>query len=247
MSSENVPQLRTDPFWLEMPSILFKNERLTHFFPSKTMTLIEKMNALVRLGFYISVVLMVYKQDYKFINITVFFMLFTFIVVKNQSEESREEEVKQVEELTNNIDLDNFKSYREAKLKAEGKTEVPPVEGNPFGNLTFVDILENPDRGPASDITDPDIKKQVDVHFNKYLYNDVTDVFGKVNSQRQFYTMPVTETINDRESFQNWLYGDGAINSGYGKTCKEDQNACYRYQDPRQQQQVLINKYINPV
>jgi hypothetical protein len=236
----------TDPFWLDKPSVLFDGKRLTHFFPSKTMVLVEKMNALVRLGIYISIVLIVYKGNFKYINLAVFFMLLTVIVVKNQSDKSKKEEEKEIEKMTNNIDLDNFKSYREAKLIADGKTEVPPVEGNPFGNLTFVDILDKPERGPASDITDPEIKKQIDGHFNKYLYNDVTEVFGKMNSQRQFYTMPVTETVNDRDSFQKWLYGDGAINSGFGKTCKEDQNACYRYNDPRQQQQILENKYINP-
>jgi hypothetical protein len=236
-----------EKFWMDSPNVLFKSDSLVKFFPTKTMTLVEKMNALVRASIYISLVLIIYKKEFKFINIMVFMMLFSFIIVKNESIESKNEEGKDIEKLTNDIDLSDFKSYRDARLKELGKEEVEPVEGNPFGNLTFVDILDTPERGPASDITDPDIKKQVDIHFNKYLYNDVTDVFGKVNSQRQFYTMPVTETINDRESFQNWLYGEGAINSGSGKTCKEDQNACYRYQDPRQQQQILVNKYTNPV
>jgi hypothetical protein len=232
---------------MEDTSILYKNGRLVKFFPTGKMTLVEKMNALVRASIYISLVLIVYKGDVKYINVMVFVMLFSFIIVNNQSESSKIEEKRILEKLTNNIEDGNFKSYRDARLKELGKSEEKPVEGNPFGNLTYVDILENPDRGPASDITDPEIKKEIDGYFNKYLYNDVTDVFGKVNSQRQFYTMPVTETMNDRESFQNWLYGEGAINSGYGKTCKEDQNACNRYEDPRQQQQILMDKYTNPV
>lgn len=228
-------------------SILYNKDRLSYFFPSKTMTLEERLNSLVRLGFYISIVLIVYKKDYSLISIGIFFLIMTYVVYENRSEESKREESELVEKLTNNIDLHNFKTYREAKLKKDLKSEVDPVLGNPFGNVTFVDYLDNPDRGPAKDITDPEVKKEIDVYFNKYLYNDITDVFGKVNSQRQFYTMPSTEIPNDRESYQNWLYGEGSLNSGYGKTCKEDQNACYRYQDPRQQAQILVNKYENPV
>ena len=35
---------------------------------------------------------------------------------------------------------------------------------------------------------------------------DVNDVFAKHNSQRQFYTMPVTDICNDQTNFAKWLY-----------------------------------------
>ena len=42
--------------------------------------------------------------------------------------------------------------------------------------------------------------------FNTGLYQDVGDVWGKNNSQRQFYTMPNTRPYSDQGSFANWLY-----------------------------------------
>lgn len=235
-----------DIFWAKDISILYDSDRLVNFFPSPIMTINEKLNSIVRLCFYISIILIIYKGSFKYINLFLLALVFTYIIETNQSDFQRETSKQSIEKLTNSIDLDNFQTYREARLRELNVKETPPEEGNPFGNVTFVDHLDNPQRGPAMDITDPLVKKQIDIHFNKNLYNDVTDVFGKVNSQRQFYTMPVTEIPNDRESFQNWLYGEGAINSGFGKTCKENQNSCYRYNDPRQQQQILTNKYINP-
>ena len=57
-------------------------------------------------------------------------------------------------------------------------------------------------------------------NFNKNLYRDLTDVYGKNNSQRQFYTTPITTVPNDQNSFANWLYRSE-------KTCKEgDGNRC---------------------
>ena len=43
---------------------------------------------------------------------------------------------------------------------------------------------------------------------------DVNDIFGKNNSQRQFYTVPGNQVPNDQGSFAQWCYGQP-------KTCKE--------------------------
>ena len=43
--------------------------------------------------------------------------------------------------------------------------------------------------------------------FNEDLYRDVNDIFGKNNSQRQFYTVPGESGFNDQHSFGQWLYG----------------------------------------
>ena len=43
--------------------------------------------------------------------------------------------------------------------------------------------------------------------FNKDLYRDVKDIFGKNNSQRQFYTVPGNQVPNDQGAFAQWCYG----------------------------------------
>ena len=54
--------------------------------------------------------------------------------------------------------------------------------------------------------------------FNEDLYRDVTDVFGKNNSQRQYYTVPGNQVPNDQGSFAQWCYGTPP-------TCKEGNRA----------------------
>ena len=46
------------------------------------------------------------------------------------------------------------------------------------------------------------------------MYRDVKDIFGKNNSQRQFYTVPGNQVPNDQGAFAQWCYG-------MPKTCKE--------------------------
>ena len=46
-----------DNFWSDNPRILFNKDKLHLFFPTKEMTLIEKLNAIARLSIYLGVLL----------------------------------------------------------------------------------------------------------------------------------------------------------------------------------------------
>ena len=54
----------------------------------------------------------------------------------------------------------------------------------------------------------------IEKYFDNGLYRDVNDIFGKDNSQRQFFTVPGRGILNDQGGFANWLYGTPP-------TCKE--------------------------
>ena len=96
------------------------------------------------------------------------------------------------------------------------------------------------DRPPACDVSDPEVKLLIDNNFDNNLYKDIDDIFGKMNSQRQFYTMPSTTIPNDQESFAKWLYLSP-------KTCKEDQDYCLRYEDVRAKRFDFPEPERNPV
>lgn len=97
-----------------------------------------------------------------------------------------------------------------------------PTAANPFMNVLLDEIKYNPTRPSADPIVDPNNKIILDDFFRIQWNSDPTDVFGRSQSQRQFYTMPSTSIPNDQGSFQNWLYLIP------GKTCKEgNRDACY--------------------
>ena len=225
----------SDFFWYDDISIIWKKERLTEFFPSKDQTLEERLNSIVRLCLYSSIILFYYHNNYKYLSIFIGSLLFTYFVYKNRTKSQSQKipiPANKSETLNNVVDV--------------SKCTVPTLD-NPFMNVTMkdytnVDSKTNKlvDRPPACDINDPKVKKQMDDMFNNNLYKDVNDLFGKFNSQRQFYTMPSTTIPSDRESFQKWLY----LNP---KTCKEDQDFCLKYEDVRNKRQVMYNPNQNPV
>jgi hypothetical protein len=133
------------------------------------------------------------------------------------------------------------------------KSEVPPINctkptiDNPFMNVTMKDYFNIDqstkmiiDRPEACDTNDINIKKEMNSAFNNNLFKDVNDIFGKTNSQRQFYTMPSTTIPNDQNEFAKWLY----LNP---KTCKEDQDYCNPYEDLRAKRPVVYDSTKNPI
>lgn len=90
-----------------------------------------------------------------------------------------------------------------------------PSARNPFMNVDPTEQKYNPFRGAAADLTDPSVKKYLDKFFRVQWFSDPTDVFGKTQGQRQFYTMPSTSIPNDEKSYRDWLYKLPF------KTCKE--------------------------
>lgn len=74
---------QSDPIWIQDFNILFKKERLTEFFPTKTQTNEERINAIVRLSLYASIVLSIYHSNVKYSSIFIFFLFFTFVIYKH--------------------------------------------------------------------------------------------------------------------------------------------------------------------
>ena len=65
------------------------------------------------------------------------------------------------------------------------------------------------------------VKDALENYYRVQWWADPTDVYGKSQDQRMFYTMPSTSIPNDQASFQDWLF---KIPS---RTCKEgNRDAC---------------------
>lgn len=114
--------------------------------------------------------------------------------------------------------LDELIQYNKARCKR-------PSRDNPFMNPTL-DEFNKPDIPCACNADDEDINEEMKNTYNEDLFRDVNDLFDIKNSQRQFYTVPVTSNPPDTIKFANWLYKTPM-------TCKNDQERCLRFEDLR--------------
>ena len=123
--------------------------------------------------------------------------------------------------LEDPLNKDNEQNELKQLNELSNKNCKTPTNDNPLMN---VNIGDNPLNHSACEYSD-EIKENINKKLNYNLYQDVDDLFGRYNSQRQFYTMPSTTVPNDQKSFAEWLYKTP-------ETCKEN-SLCLKYEDNR--------------
>jgi len=100
---------------------------------------------------------------------------------------------------------------------------VKPTKNNPFMNFTLGEQITNPNRQAACPLT-KDIRNAEIKNFRFNMIPDVSDMYGKNITDRDFYTMPCTTAVNDQNGFLQFLYGD------FGK-CKSNGIDCLKHRD----------------
>jgi hypothetical protein len=110
------------------------------------------------------------------------------------------------------------------KLKSKNNDMfTAPTKENPFMNYTLGDLFDNPERNPGYGYYD--IKDEIRKEYRGQLTSDPMDVWGKYINDRNFYTMPNTQIVNDQTGFAMSCFGDSGMCKSLGKDC-------LKYRDP---------------
>jgi len=200
---------KNDTFWLNDYKILFYQDNLTQFFPNITMTLVEKLNAIFRMSIYLSILLYLLTNNYLYLYIMIIIGIFTCYIYYNQKDN-----IEMYFNTINNSD-NNIISER---IIDNNSNNIEPTTENPFMNINLITDNKEKPSAPPSWNSDK-LQKKIEDKFGYNLYRDVGDLYGKSNSQRQYYTAPSTTIPNNQTSFAKWCYG-------VGPTCKESAIYC---------------------
>lgn len=191
-------------FWFEDPSVLINMSYLSSFFPTPKMNLIEKLNSLMRLTIYLGVILMLIRRNYLYLYIPIITAGFTIGAYYY------DEEIIQKEK--------NIKKSISEGFGLNVNEEVVPTSNNPLMNINLITSDRTLPPAPMY-YDDIEIKEEINDKFNTNLYRNVDDLYGKANSQRQFYTMPSTTIPNQQSAFAKWCYQTAP-------SCKESSIEC---------------------
>lgn len=189
----------TEKIWYDDPSGFITYDNYFVVLPTQDMTTEEKINSLVRFFLYLGLVLALIKTDYRYVFFGIMVGLVSIVLYEHERKQ-----LARVEKFLQENQLDVVNN----KVCARSTVD------NPFMNPTVTDIIDNPTRPAACDITNERIQDSIDMNFSERLFKDVSDLYGKTASQRQFYTVPSTTIPNNQGDFAQWCYGHGA-------TCKE--------------------------
>jgi len=191
--------------WYEDPVRWFAADNYYAVLPTSDMSLAGKLNALTRLALYLGVAGALLARDSRYLFVGISTVLLSAVLYGFQQRKV--------------ADTEKFLEGRRLDV-VDNALCVRSTVDNPFMNPTMADIGDAPDRPRACALDNPAVTAVVEQNFHKRLFKSVDDLWNKQASQRQFYTVPSTTIPNDRETFQQWLYGGApSCKEGNGQQC----------------------------
>ncbi|AGE51544.1 hypothetical protein PBCVCvsA1_457L [Paramecium bursaria Chlorella virus CvsA1] len=196
--------LYQDPVWFQDLSVIFK--RPSEIIPTRDQSDSERINAMVRLVLYCSFAVALIRQNYLYAVLGMAIIAIISLAYALGAKKTKSNEA--------------YGNIRPYSVKRSKKSCSKSSANNPFSNATVGALLDNEARPPACSYDDAGMAATMRKNFNKGLFRNLDDVYEVENSQRQFYTMPVTTAAPDLTAFGQFLYGSK------GATCKEDPSKC---------------------
>ena len=237
--NNNIPNITH--FWLDDYRVLYANGKYYDLFPNSSMTIVEKMNTMMRLSLLVGMSLIVFTGDFRYVVIPTLVAIGTIYYCKYydtgsdvvidafSAKAKKKEEKEEKEEISNMSGTDHSNlnivqidcpspSLNNEEQEEQGEQRTEPTPDNPFMNIN---LLTDPrDKPPALlNVNNEELDAKITKMFNKNLYQDTGDIFNKENSQRQFITNPSTTIANDQTAFAKFAYQAPP-------TCKEDTIKC---------------------
>jgi len=197
-----------DKIWYRDLSAFVSTKRLVVFVPTSSMTLVQKLNAMMRFSIYLAIILQLVKNDVLVWYIPIGMAIFTVFM-----SEFYDKSTKLQRELYDKVGV----AYDRRTEKLCSK----PTPNNPFMNVLMNEYTDFPNRPSACDLNSNKVSKAAESYFDHNLYRDVDDVWSRKAGSRNWHTVPVTTIPNDAVGFAKSLYQNKT-------TCKSgDGNKCY--------------------
>ena len=217
--------MKGDKVWYDDVAVLWRHP--TEFFPGADQTVEERLNAMVRLVVYASLATFAYNRQPRSLVLGGAAVAIVSLAFRGDGSPGKSPEshvlgvggaVKGLIDSSGAPASPGAPASENVSAQARRTSACTlPTRDNPFANLLVSDLVTDPNR-PAACAYD-DVKDQIQDNFNTGLMRDSLDVYQVENSQRQYYTMPVTTGIPDTGAFANFLFPNM-------KSCKDDQTAC---------------------
>lgn len=192
-------------FWFHDPAGLFTAYNWTQFVPTPDMSVNDALNAVLRFTIYFSTLLFAVTAKSAYLTAIPLMAVMTVVLQRIFPE---------------------AQTMRETFVSSYvGKERTMPVVDNPFMNPGLTEILDNPNRPPAADVTRPDVRSKVNAVFaqTSNIYMDTTDAYDLIQGQRNFHTVPEDDhagllrflakggTENDKTLSETYVAAKGTV------------------------------------
>ena len=203
------------PFWIEEPDILLNNKYISEFWCEDSMTSPQKLNAISRLVIILSILGVIFMQNFNFILMGI--ATLGIIIAYHYYNIIHKDKTKITIDEIGKEGFTNQNVYNELK-----GTLLKPAPENPLMNLNPSDFNTPTHTKSAAPSFNPAVESEInratkqqiqDMHpdmpdLEDKLFKDLGDNFVFNQSMRNFYSMPNTSVPNNQEAFAEFCYGN---------------------------------------
>jgi hypothetical protein len=213
------------PFWSENPNVLLNTNYIMEFFPTDNMSYAQKLNAITRLIFVLSIIGFILYKNMRILVVSAI-TLFSIHLIYSHHKKIHNKSAKY-------NTLEGFETPATDVLDDHGKILSPetfdvPTTENPFSNVMLNDYDYNPNKKPAPPIAKQEVRDNIlaeaksmvqklnpgQPNIADKLFRDLGEQYVFEQSLRPFYSTASTTIPNDQSGFADFCYG-GMI------SCKE--------------------------
>ncbi len=205
----------SEKFWLNDWKVLFRDDNFADFFPTKDMNRNEQLNAITRYSIYLFIILLFFARSSYWLYIPVLIIGAVIVLKLIDTKDQRKDSPERKKEF----------EIKQTRGEIKEACQMPTVD-NPFMNPLQTDYSNDRVKLPACRMENEGVDDGVKKYFNENLYMNADDLYERKNSQRQFFTLPVTTVPNDQTAFANWLYKQSDL-------CRYNGTNCLEYEDIR--------------
>ena len=202
------------PFWSDKISILYDKNFLLDIIPKKEYDLNRKLNALLRFTIYYSLIVFLMDTKKKYVLTFIIGMaIFTYLIEYKYKDAFMDKVNNKLMNNTHDMNINDLSS--DCRI---------PTKDNPFMNPLLSDFGSDKSKPACQSYNNKGVQRVTEDYFEEDLYKDVNDIFGKENSQRQFFSVPGNSVPNDRDTFMKWCYQTPpTCKEGNGLQCAANQ------------------------
>ena len=212
------------PIFIDNPGILVDKNHIFDFIPDIKASTEERINAIVRFSLYFSIVLMIFKNNYRYSYIFVATLIISYFFYDT----NRENFVGDNNDTELNSDNSNNRDSLFCKDKEEMENNVNRNCDEPKCDNLFMNVLPTDDfskKKQACSYT-KEISRKVNNGFYNKFKKDVNTFYNQDFGMRQFYSMPNTQVPNDQGTFAKWLYNTPVSCSVGSSTVLNQNRSC---------------------
>lgn len=214
-------------FWTTKPGILISSFNINQIWPNRTMTYVEKLNAITRLTIVLSVLAYVLTGSVRPVIVGSITLIFVVFIHSYYTRTGR----RLFDPVAQSVKVEGFRGHPSEKTHIANSTDLSTVLGNqfsrptptnPLSNVLLTDIEDHPDKKSAppayqdkvyAEINNNtiDMVKQSNKDFpgiEEKLFGSLGEKFDFDMSMRPFHSTPNTRVSNDQGAFAQFCYGN---------------------------------------